>query len=183
MLVGEEAAVVLLTETSAPVTERAPLSSSEVSSAGRFVDVLETELCWEGAEPVSRVGMEVVVTVFEMKGVEGLKVVGITEAVQEGSDGVEVLVTVEVGASVSGPADLGSEAFLSLTVTLSDVVVAAVGFTESVHISVSVLDRETVTGTELEIVGTVEVVVAVRSPGADGAATGLGLVGVFVSAS
>ncbi len=69
------------------------------------------------------------------------------------------------------------------------VVAAAVGLTESVHISVSgggtVLEGEIVilveSGTEFEVVGTVGVVVAVRA-GAAGA-DGLSLLAVFVSPS
>lgn len=182
----EEAAV--LTETSPPAAERAPFGSREVASVGRFVAALETGLCWQGAEPVSRVGMEEVVSVFEVEVTEGLgvvdsEVVGVTAAVPGGSNGVEMLVIVEVGASVTGELDLGTEAFLSLAIMLVGVVVTAAESTKSVHISVSVLEEETVTlaesGTELEIVGTEEEVVA----GADGAAAILGLLGVFVSAS
>lgn len=82
---------------------------------------------------------------------------------------------------------------LSGSVTFVGVVAAAVGLTESVHISVleggTVLEGEIVklveSGTEFEIVGKVGVVVAVRAgaAGADGAAVGLSLVGVFVSPS
>lgn len=86
----------------------------------------------------------------------------------------------------------GIEGLLSTSVTFVAVVAAAVGCTESVHISVSegstVLEGEIVksveSGTEFEIVGAVGEMVAVGAGvGVDGAAVGLCLVGVFVSAS
>lgn len=155
-----------------------------------------------GAGTVSEVVMEGPVMVVELEVTERLGVMDsgegeVTETVAGGSAGVVVLVRVvgkvEVGSSAVETLVSGIEALLSSTAPFVGVVAAAVGLTESVHISVSegvtVLEGETVksveSGTEFEIVGTVGVVVSVRAgaAGADGAAAGLTLVGVFVSAS
>lgn len=186
----------MVTEMSPPAAERATFGSREAASVGTSVDVLVTELCCKAAGPVSRVGMEEVVTVSDVEGMKRVGVtdsdeLGITETVPGSSVGVKMLVFVGIGVSGSGAVDLGTEVTPSLTVLLvDDVVVAAAGFTESVHISVSVVEEETATlaasGAGSEIVGTEEgEVVADRSgvAGVEGAAVILGLVGVFISAS
>lgn len=172
-------------------TERITFGSGKVNSVDIFVDVVATELLSPAAEIVSEVIMEGAVIVAELEVTERLRVmdseeVEVTEAVAGGSVGVVVLVMivgkVEVGSSVVVAS--GTEVSLSSSVALVGVVAAAVGLTESVHISVSeavtVLEGQTVkaaeSGIELEIVGAVVA-------GGDGAAVGLDLVGVFVSAS
>lgn len=194
---GEEA--VVMTEIAAPPpaagaasTERTPFGSERVNLVDRFVDVVETELSLPGAETVSEVVMEGVVTVVEFDVTERLGVmdseeVEVTKTEVGGSVGVVVLdVKVEVGGSVVVTLASAIEGLLSGSVTFVGVVAAAVGLTESVHISVSeggtVLVKSAESGTEFEIVGTVEAVVVV-SAGVGGAAVGLSLVGVFVSPS
>lgn len=187
---------VVMTEIAASLpTERIAFGSGKVNLVDRFVDIVETELSLLGAETVSEVVMEVIVVeleVTERLGVMDSKGVEVTETGAGGSVGVVVLVRVvgkvEVGSSVVVALASGAEALLSGSVTFVGVIAAAVALTESVHISVSegvtVPEGEVVTlvesGTESEIVGTVGVVVAL---GADGAAVGLSLVGVFVSPS
>lgn len=203
---GEEAVVVTEIAASPPAaaasaagvasTERTTFGSGKVDLVDRFVDVVETELSLLGAETVSEVVMEGVVIVVELEVTERLGVmdsVEVTETVAGGSVGVVVLVRVvskvEVSSSVVVALASGIEGLLSSSVTFVGVVAAAVGLAESVHISVSesgtVLVEVVESGTE--IVGTEEeVVVVVVSAGAaavDGAAVGLSLVGVFVSAS
>lgn len=164
---GEEAAAVTETSASSSASGAASVATTLFSS-GKLpftdisVGVVETGLCLLGSEAVSRVVTE---GVF------------ISEVVMDSE--------VVVGGSAVVLVGLGTEALLSLTASSVGVVAASV-----VHISVStVLEGETVTlaasGTESEIVGTVEVVAAAGSgaAGADGAVVGLSLVGVFVSAS
>lgn len=198
---GKEAAVV--TEIAASPTaawvasaERTIFGSGKVDLVDRFVDAVETEISLLGAEAVSEVVMEGLVIVVELEVTGRLGVmeseegVEVTETVAGGSVGVVVLVsvagTVEVGNSVVGILASGTEASLLSTVPFVGVVAAAGGLTESVHISVSeggtVLEGETVTSAEsgVEIVGAAGAVVAAVVVGA---AAGLSLVGVFVSAS
>lgn len=182
------------------LTDRIPFDSREDDAVDRFVDVMDTKLSMRGEVTVSEVVMEgVVVVVLEVT--EGLGVVDseevqVTETVAGGSVGVVVLERV-VGKVVDGRSGVvalasGIEGLPSGSVTSVGVVAAALGLTESVHISVTaggtVLEGEIVTlvesGTEFEIVGSVGVVVAMRVVGAvvDGAAAGA-FVGVFVSPS
>lgn len=165
---GEEAAAVTETSASLPASGAASVvstsfSSGKVAFAGRSVGGVETGLRLLGSEAVSRVATEGVF-VSEVGVMDSEEVVG-------GSAVVSVV--------------LGTEALFSLTASSAGVVAASV-----VHISVStVLEGETVTlaasGTESEIVGTVEAAAAEGSgaAGADGAVVGLSLEGVFVSAS
>lgn len=200
----EEEEDVVMTEIAASgaaaANERIPSGSGKADSVDRCVDAVETGLLLLGAETVSEVVMEGAVIVAELEVTERLGVmdseeVEVTETVAGGSVGVVELVwvvrNVAVGSSVVVAS--GMEGLLSGSVTFVGVVAAAVGLTESVHISVSedgtVLEGEIVklveSGTEFEIVSTVGVVVAVRAgaAGVDGAAVGLSLVGVFVSPS
>lgn len=193
---GEEVVVMKDIAASLPAagptsTERITFGSGKVNSVDIFVDVVATELSSPGAETVPEVVMEGAVIVAELEVTERLGVmdseeVEVTEAVAGGSVGVVVLVMifgkVVVGSSVVVAS--GTEVLLSSSVAFVGVVAASVGLTESVHISVSeavtVLEGQTVkaaeSGIELEIVGAVVA-------GGNGDAVGLGLVGVFVSAS
>lgn len=174
-------------------TERITFGSGKVDSVDRFVDIAATELSSPGAETVSEVVMEGVVIVAELVVTERLRVMDSeevegTESVVGDSVGILVPVMVvgkvKVGSSVVVAS--GTEVLLSSSVTFVGVVAAAVGLTKSVHISVSagvtVLEGETVklaeSGVEFEIAGAV-----VAGGTGDGAAVGLGLVAVFVSAS
>lgn len=204
---GKEAVVTTEIAASPPAagvasTERTPFGSGKVDLVDRFVDFVETGLSLEGAKAVSEVVMEGVAIVVELEVTERLGVMDseemeVTETVARGSVGVVVLVRVVgkvvVGSSVVVALASGIEGLLSSSVTFVGVVAAAVGLTESVHISASegstVLEGEIVklveSGTEFEIVSTVGVVVAVRAgaAGVDGVAVGVSLVGVFVSPS
>ena len=187
---------VAMTEITASLqTVRISFGSGKVNLVDRFVDVVGTELSLLGAEIVSEVEMEVIVVnleVTERLGVMDSEGVEVTETGAGGSVGVAVLVRdagkIEVGISVVVALASGMEALLSNSVTFVGVAASTVVLTEPMHISesegVTVLEGEIVTlvesGTESEIVGTVGVVVAL---GADGAAVGLSLVGVFVSPS
>ncbi len=184
----------------APSTDRIPFDSGRVDLVDRFVAVTETELSLPGAAVVSKVVMEVVVIVelevTEMLGMMESEEVGVTETVMGGSVGVVVLGRVVGGVWGGGSVEAlasGIEGLLSSSVTFVGVVAAAVGSTVSVHISVTeggtVLEDEIITSvesaTELEIVGTGAVAVAVRAGGAavGGGAVGLNFVGVLVSPS
>lgn len=204
LLVECEEAVMMTGITASPPasggasTERIPFGSGKVDLVNKCVDAMETRFSLLGAETIFGVVTEGVVIVVELEVTEmfGVMEVEVTETVAGGSVGAEVLVrvvgTVVVGGSVVVAS--GIDGLLSSSVTFVGVVAAAVGLTESVHISVleggTVLEGEIVklveSGTEFEIAGKVErVVVAVRAgaPGVHGAAVGLSLVGVFVSPS
>lgn len=180
-----EAAVVTEIAASPPAagaasTEKIPLGSGKVDLVDRFVDAVETELSRLGAETVSKVVMEgPAIVAAELEVAARL---GVTECEE-----VEVTETV-VGGSVGVVVVSGTAASPSHTVTLVDAAAAAAG--ESVHMSASEgvtgLEGETLksveSGTEFKIVGAVEALGA-EVAGGGGAATGLSLVGVFVSAS
>lgn len=190
---GDEVAAMTEIAASSPTagiasTERTPLVSGKVDFVDRMVDVVETELSLLAAETVSEVVMEGVVSVIELEVSERLGVMEseeaeVTETVAGGSVGVVLLVRVvgKVEAGSSGVVALAprTEGPLLGSVTLVGVVAAAVGLTESVHISVSEggtgLVKLVDSGTEFESVGSVGVVVAVSAgaAGADGALVGV----------
>lgn len=181
---GEEAVVATEIAESPPA---AGSTEGEVDVVDRFV--VETELSLLGAETLSEVVMESVVIVVEVEVTERLgmtdseEVVEVTEGVAGGSAGGVVLVMVVLEMEVGGSAVVSSgiEVLLSCSVTFVGVVAAAVGLAESVLVSVSAGGSALVESLEsgYEIVGAVGVVMVVSA----GAAAGLCLVGVFVSAS
>lgn len=127
---GDEALVTteMAPSAGATSTARIPSGSGEVNLAGRFVDVVVTELSLLGAETVCEVLMEGVAIVVELEVTERLRVmdseeVEVAEAGVGGSAGAVVLVSVEVGSSAGDALASGAEALLSSSVG----VVAAAG--------------------------------------------------------
>lgn len=112
-------------------TERAPFCSTKADLVDRFVEVVETKLWLLGAQTVSWVVREGVVTCSEVVLTERLGVMDSeetegTEIVLGGSVG-EVVGKLEVGGSEVGTLGLGIEALLSGAVSLVGVVAAAGG--------------------------------------------------------
>lgn len=125
-------------------TERIQFGSGKVNSVDIFVDVVAIEPSTLGAETVFEVVMEGAVIVAELEVTERLGVmdseeVEVSEAVAGGSVGVLVLgmIAGKVAVGSSALVASGTEVSLSSSVALIGVVAAAVGSTESVHISVS----------------------------------------------